>query len=352
MILSGAPALLLGYVLIGMLSLLLGGLWFRRWGQGSHFNQSLRGFGLGMILPISHEKVVSRYRDICKGDIPVGASISFLISVQTVGIVALCLSLPLLGWSLTALRLIGSILIICSLIGIFNWWIKRQTSHVSAQTGDIRDVNAQGEAWAGAEFYGDNARKLGRFAEISAIKVVDATAPMIMMGLLVAALVQPALFAPWLKSLPFGADVLLAVILGLLLHGCAAGITLLAVALIVGGASPGAALAFLMVSPIIHVSSYLAISQICGRGLSRLFVLVVLVLALGMGYVTNLLLPISGVVSSGSTPVGMMQIVSWCCVVIIGLLYLAAFIRKGPRFFLAPTFAHLERESPDHQFVR
>jgi uncharacterized membrane protein YraQ (UPF0718 family) len=86
-------------------------------------------------------------------------------------------------------------------------------------------------------------------------EVVDHTAPWIIFGLAVAALVSPWLTGGWFAGLPSPVAILLFAALGFPTYVCAASATPLVATLPAAGLTPGAGIAFLITGPATNLST-------------------------------------------------------------------------------------------------
>ena len=138
------------------------------------------------------------------------------------------------------------------------------------------------------------------------MEVVDDTAAWIVTGLAIAALFSPDTLPGVFGPLPPHVDVLGFALLGLPLYVCASGATPLAAALIFAGASPGAAVAFLLAGPASNVTTLGILSKMHGKGQAWLFggVVVVLSVVLGVGVNMVLGLTYSVPLAAAGTPGG------------------------------------------------
>ena len=163
-------------------------------------------------------------------------------------------------------------------------------------------------------------------------EVVDETAPWILIGLAIAALISPGALATTLSGWPAGLDVVLFALLSLPLYVCASGATPLAAALIFAGVSPGAALAFLLAGPASNVTTLGVLSDLHGRKVSVVFGVGMVALAITAGVLTNLFLPSSSnvVISHGHdhTTFGWLN---WASMIGLVLIFALSFLRVGPR---------------------
>ncbi|HEX8433784.1 permease, partial [Archangium sp.] len=188
--LETAPALLAAYVLTGLGQVFLGDAslaWLRR---GSTLTQALRGTVVGLPLALCSCGVLPVYRGLIRKGVPVAAALSFLVAAPEIGVSAFLVSVPLIGWPLTLARLGGAFLValLCGVIVsrlVPAAQLAAMTSPAGGPTPPLRQRLAQG-------------------LKEGLIESVDHTAPWILVGVGMAALVEPLLAAEWLSRLPPG----------------------------------------------------------------------------------------------------------------------------------------------------
>ena len=167
------------------------------------------------------------------------------------------------------------------------------------------------------------------------IDVVDDTAPRIILVLGVAALADALLLTNALNSIPDWCEVALFALLGIPTYVCASGATLLAAVLVCKGVLSGAALAFLLTGPATNLTTLGVLAQLHGRQLAMAFVSVVIVLSILLGWGVNVVSPV--VEASALKLESAQQWGSWegLCFLALCALFLASFVRMGPRAFIS-----------------
>ena len=332
--LESAPALLLAYVGAGLVYALMPRASIAWMGRGNSLSQAARGMGFGLPLPICSCGVVPVYRTLVVQGVPASAAMSFLVATPELSLDAVLISLPLLGGPFTAVR-VACAALVALLIG---WGIGRlvRPPAVPRPTAEERDAD----------------RPLGQRViaglRVGLGEVVDDTAPWIVLGLGVAALVDPLLSADWLARIPPAVEVGLFALLGIPTYVCASGATPLVAVLIFKGASPGAALAFLLTGPATNLTTFGVLSRLHGVRVALWFGLGIMALALALGYAVNLALdlpPALAVDEVGGHGWWSLEGVSLCALCALCALSL---LRRGPRAFVGEIFAADEEDDHDH----
>jgi hypothetical protein len=175
---------------------------------------------------------------------------------------------------------------------------------------------------------------------------VDHVGPWLIAGIAIAALVEPILHSDLLRRWPVGADVLLFAGVGMPLYVCASGATPLAAVLVANGASPGAALAFLLSGPATNITTFGVLSKIHGKRAALLFGAAILGLSIGLGLLTNLVIgEVRGTPSGEGHAHGWLHIGS---LVVLTAVFAASVLRQGPRGFVGQVLDPYGHENEEH----
>lgn len=319
--LQSAPALVLAYVAAALVYSLLPPAsvnWMRR---GSPLSQSARGMGFGLPLPVCSCGVVPVYRSLVMQGVPATAGMAFLVATPELSIDALLISLPLLGGEMTLARVAAAGFVALTI----GWLLGRFVPSLTAPAG----ASAKTSAGAG--------ERLAKFRE-SFREVVDTTAPWILVGLALAAVVEPS-HSAWADLLPAGfGQVELFALLGMPVYVCATGATPLVAILIYKGVSPGAALAFLLTGPATNVTTFGILTQLHGRRIALAFGAGIACLAVVAGHAVNAFgpaLPGTPLHHAHDSSTGLQEV----SLAVLALIVAASLLRRGPRGFVGQLFA-------------
>jgi uncharacterized membrane protein YraQ (UPF0718 family) len=319
--LESAPALLIAYSTAGLVGVFLphaGVAWMRR---GPALMQAVRGVAFGLPLPLCSCGVLPVYRSLIARGAPAVAAMAFLVAAPELGIDAVLLSFPLLGLRLTLARLLCATLVaLC--VGVL----------VGRTTGS---AEPDGRAPAlPAPPAGTLGQRVRAALQLGLVETVDHTGPWIVLGLAIAAAIEPLVRPEWLTRLPAGWDVPLFALLGMPMYVCASAATPLVAVLVHKGISPGAAMAFLLVGPATNVTTLGILAQLHGRRVAAWFALVIAMVAMLLGWLTNFVV---GDLPGYPFHVGHQHTgpLHPLCLGVLILLLGASFVRQGPRGFLA-----------------
>jgi uncharacterized membrane protein YraQ (UPF0718 family) len=326
--LVSAPVLLLAYIVASLVGAFIPRderllAWLNCEGSS---RQQLRGLVAGIFQPARNDSALQPRPLVARIGTPAGVALftaSALLSVE-----ALFLSVPLLGLEYTLLR--------CAAILLFSWLVGRIVWRLGS-AGSARD-NASGmkpelrradrRRWCAIALQGFRDSMMER---------IDHSAPWVVLGLLSAAIAQPMLQDGLLQNFSSLWAVLFFAVLGLPVYICAAGATPLMAVLVAATISPGAALAFLITGPAIHLRLFTALAELRGKKTAVSYVFIVFFFALGAGYLINALLP-------DYQPPAWQQAAKgdtwWQLIplVVVGALYLYSLLRGGARAFVMRLF--------------
>jgi len=325
--LESAPALLLAYAVGGFLTGELPDRWLQWLSRGGPAAQSLRGMALGLPLPICSCGVLPLYQSLVRRGLPVAAATAFLIATPEVGLTALFVSLPLLGWEATLLR-VGTAAVLASFVG---YALARMLAAAPVFTEKPACGACCGHDHVSAT---PEEPRLRRALRSGFVDLVDGTAAWIIAGIALAAFAMPYVEGVLWTQLPDGLEVLVFALIGLPLYVCAAAATPLIAVLIAAGVSPGAALAFLLTGPATNIATFGVLAGLHGRRHALLFSVLTGSGAVALGLLVNLIVPtlqtrVPTLHEHAGTPLQQLSLL------LLVLLYAASLLRRGGRAFLS-----------------
>ena len=340
--LDSAPALLLAYVAAGLVQVALPAASIAWMARGSHLSQALRGMVFGLPLPICSCGVVPVYRSLALAGVPTAAAIAFLVAAPELGLDAALLSVPLLGASFAAGRVVSAALVALAagwLIGV----LAPRLLPPSTAASDVAIVDERAH-----KHRTDWPQRLLEGLRIGLGEIVDHTGPWVLLGLATAAAAAPLLENGLLGHIPHGWDVPLFALLGMPVFVCASGATPLVAVLIAAGASPGAGLAFLLTGPATNVATLGVLSRMHGPRVAVAFAGSIATMAVGLGLILNTLLPGYAVPSLHPDAEATPGWPSMLALGIVALLFAASLLRQGPRHFVGQILAFANGDGTQH----
>lgn len=331
--LESAPALVLAFAGSGLLRGLLERASTGWLDGGSSLRQASKGVAFGLPLPICSCGVLPVYQTLVSRGAPVAAALAFLVATPELGLDALLVTVPLLGWELALARLIAATVVALAVAVVVGRGVPRK--EVVAPPSDRPTETGWGERLAEGLRFG--------FGELA-----DHIGPWILVGLMAAALLEPMLADDWLAALPAGLDVPVAALVGLPGYVCASGATPLAAILMHKGLSAGGAIAFLLTGPATNVTTFAVLSGLHGRRFALAFAAGVTVAAVAMGMIVNVALgdhpalPLHEQAAEGGS------LLEAIALGLLGLVMASSVWRQGPRGFIGQIFGGHDHDHHDH----
>lgn len=309
--LAAAPLLVMAYVAAGVLRALLPAGRPSDLTPTSRVSQALRGLTYGARVPVCSCDVLPLYRSLLGVGVPLTAALTVLVAAPDLGLAALFLSLPLLGAELTLARLVAaSVLALGVALALGRRAASRQVEPAeSPERGPFDQRLAAGLRYA----FGD---------------LVDHTLPWVLLGLALAAFLEPVLAEGMVSGIPALLQVPVFALLGAPLYLCAAGATPIVAVLVHKGVSAGAALALLLTGPALNTAAAHLLGSLHGRRFALAFVALVVTAATALGWLTDALVTPSALPMHGAPQPTPLQIAG---LAILGALLLRSILRQGPR---------------------
>ncbi len=311
--------LLLGFILAGVLHVFFPDSFIRRHLGHSSFGSVIKSSLFGIPLPICSCGVVPVATSLRQSGASKGATISFLISTPQVGADSFMITYSLMGWVFGVFRIIAS-LITALLAGLLvNLWDKSPDEPPRLCDTDQETI-------------ADRFKTVLSYIEY---QLLGSIVNMLLVGILVAgfisALIPPVFFEQYFNS-PF-LSMLLMLLIGIPLYVCAAASTPIAAALILKGLSPGAALVFLLTGPATNAMSIVAVTKIVGKKATLIYLTVIALVSLALGFGLNLLVAhygLSQIITQHQHDL-LPQNVKIASSVIMGLMIIGFYVQKFSR---------------------
>lgn len=322
--LESAPALLVAYLMAGLVHALVAPGKSARLNRGSTIHQGLSGMAFGLPLPIRLCGVLPRYEGLVKQGVSTSAAVAFLVATPELGIDVVLMSIPLLGGPFTIVRVAAA----ATVALVVALAMARFSARFSAPRTAVRSQPV-------AELADSlPVRRLHMAMRSGFVDMVDHTAPWILVGLIIAALLGPLMDGSWMTRLPAGVDVLLFAAIGLPLYVCASASTPLVAVLVAAGVSPGAGLALLITGPAANMATIGMLSRLHGVRFAYAFAVAMIVAAITLGLLVNAVLPTGFMPTLSQAALNTTSPLELFAVIALAALYAASVLRRGARGFL------------------
>lgn len=333
-----APAALLSFLLVGALTALYPDGAPKLPSRGPVFFDSLAGVVAGLPHPLCSCSVAPLYTTLVdRGTSPVSAR-AFLVAAPELGVPAVLLTAALMGLPFTAARVIG-VALVALFVGASAFSLSASTPTSSAKD-DARKETLQERALRGFRH--------------GFVDAVDHILPWMLLGLGIAALIEPSIAEDALKNVSAPLQTISFSLAALPLYLCAAGSTPIAFLLLHKGASAGAALAFLLVGPVTSLPTLALLKKLHGTRSTVLFASLVVAGACAAGIIVDLVFPVGedsmlnvvdNLHAQAATGPSTFEV---CCVVVLGGLLLSSLVRQGIRGFLVQIMSPQHTHAADH----
>ncbi len=326
---EGAPYILAGFALAGAVFVLFRSKNLARLFRGPAPLAAAKGVLFGAPLPICSCGVVPVSVALQRNRVPRSALMSFLISTPETGITSVLLTVGLIGSTFAWLR--PAVAVVTALLaGVVVAVVDRRLrgAAAAASVEVSPEVEARDGAGASALVSLDDAERLGAPAAAAGaeeapkgttalsaegktetpwgdqvwpfvraslragfVELLDDVAFWLVAGIAISALVAAVVPADFLVGLNPWTALLVAVLAGLPLYMCAASSTPVAMALLLKGLAPGAALVFLLVGPATNVGTIALLNKFFGKHFTVVYLATVTAVALAAGAALNLFGP-------------------------------------------------------------
>ena len=284
-----SPYLLLGFFFAGVMHAFIPGMVYNRYLGGKGFKSVFYGALFGVPLPLCSCGVLPTAMSLRKQGASKGATASFLISTPETGVDSIIATYSVLGLPFAVIRPVAAF---CNAI-MGGWLInkfgdKDEVVPVDASAKTCFCHHKQEETHH--EGFLGKMREALRFGFVEMIEDIG---KWLVIGLVIAGLIT--VFVPDEFFALFRGNTQLSMLLVLCIaipmYICATGSIPIAVALMMKGLTPGAALVLLMAGPACNMASILVINKTLGRKSLVLYLVSIITMAILWGHVVDYLLP-------------------------------------------------------------
>ncbi len=279
-----APYLLFGFLMAGILSVLISKDYVQRHLGGHGWIGSLKAALVGVPMPLCSCGVIPLAASLRKHGASRGATASFLASTPQTGVDSLMVTYALLGWIFAVFRAIVAFAsgVICGTA------VAAVSPEESTGTEECHDECCQPIRQSAIK----------RMLSYGFISLPRDIARAMILGIIISGIISGLIpenfFADRLGDSP--ATMLLMLGIGIPLYVCSSASVPIALAFIKAGLSPGAALVFLITGPATNAATLTTLWQIIGKKQLAIFLATLAACALGAGLLMNQFSPVLGVI--------------------------------------------------------
>lgn len=321
-----SPYLLLGFLLAGLMHAFIPGGWYAKYLSGHSLRSVFNAALFGVPLPLCSCGVLPTAMSLRREGAGKGAVTSFLIATPQTGVDSIFATYSLMGLPFAIVRPITAFL--TAIVGgtLVNWGTKPETlklsnSSLPTHNSSPLPTNSFNSKVFSALRYGfvEMMQDIGKWLVIG----------LIIAGL-ITVLVPDSFFAVFKDNTML--SMLLVLCISIPMYICATGSIPIAVALMLKGLTPGAALVMLMAGPACNAASLILVNKVLGKRTLLLYLAAIIGGAVLSGIVIDQLLPrywfteyLSTANACCNDVAGWFQ---WLCTGILALLLLNAFRLK------------------------
>jgi uncharacterized membrane protein YraQ (UPF0718 family) len=278
-----APYLLFGFLMAGVLSVLISKDYVRRHLGGHGWVGSIKAALVGVPMPICSCGVIPLAASLRKHGASRGATASFLASTPQTGIDSLMITYALLGWVFAVFRAVVAFVsgIVCG----------AAVAAVSPKE-DLEEKECTDECCQP-----NQQPAILRMLRYGFLVLPRNVSKALVLGIVISGilsgLIPDDFFADKLGDSPVA--MLMMLVIGIPIYVCSSASVPIALAFIKAGLSPGAALVFLITGPATNAATLTTLWQIIGKKQLAVFLVVLSLCALGAGLLMNQFSPTLGV---------------------------------------------------------
>lgn len=277
-----APYLLLGFFIAGVLHVFVPNTLYRKYLGGDNVRSVLLAVLFGIPLPLCSCGVIPTAVGMHKDGASKGATTAFLIATPQTGVDSILATYSMLGLPFAILRPIVALItgVIGGILTTFGATAPEPATEVAAAEGQAADTTPSGSPVARALSYAftDMLMDIGRWLVIGLV-----------LAALITVLVPNDFFVAYKGN--YVINMFIVLLIACPMYVCATGSIPIAVALMMKGLSPGAALVFLMAGPATNMASMMVLGKTLGRRTTITYLSSIIFGAVGFGVLVDMLLP-------------------------------------------------------------
>lgn len=283
-----SPYLLLGFLLAGIMHAFIPDGWFNKYLSGNTMSSVINAAIFGIPLPLCSCGVIPTAMSLRREGASKGAVVSFLIATPQTGVDSIFATYSLMGLPFAIVRPIAALF--TAVMGGAFVALGEKDGIQSASRHDVQDEASK--AWSEQKHlsFGERCMEALHFGFV---EMMEDIGKWLVVGLVVAglitALVPDEFFAVFKDNTAL--SMLLVLCISVPMYICATGSIPIAVALMMKGLTPGAALVMLMAGPACNVASILVINKVLGKKTLVLYLTAIITGSILFGVAIDQLLP-------------------------------------------------------------
>jgi len=285
-----APWLLLGFLMAGLLSVCVSPAWVERHLGGRGLGSIVKAAVFGVPLPLCSCGVIPVAASIRRHGASRSATTSFLLSTPQTGVDSIAVTYALMGWVFAIFRPIAALLtgvIGGLLVHLFGRSKTEKAAHVPEAPACTEPCCREG----------GSRNVVIRILHYGLVVLPRDIGMPLLLGVLIAGVLAAVVPKDRLADYvaPGILSILLMMVLGVPLYVCATASVPIAAGFIHAGASPGAALAFLIAGPATNAAAFTTIWKLLGRRTAVIYLATVAASAMACGLILDRLIGPEGI---------------------------------------------------------
>ncbi len=345
-----SPFLLLGFLLAGLMHAFIPASYYKRFLSRRSMKSVINAALLGIPLPLCSCGVIPTAMSLRKEGASKGATTAFLIATPQTGVDSIFATYSLMGLPFAIMRPLAAL--VTSLLGgalgnIADKKEEESTTHSLPQSTEGVPEGYSTRVSVGLQAYGQAppanecrkvlniTTKLLEALRYAFLEMMEDIGKWLLVGLVLAGLITVLLPDDLFTVFHHNtwASMLLVLVIAIPMYVCATGSIPIAVALMLKGLTPGAALVLLMAGPACNFASILVVRKVMGTSALLTYLLSIVVGAIAFGCLTDwlqfhgavdFLARLSQVHACCTTE--STSIFSWCCTALLCLLLFNALV--------------------------
>ncbi len=284
-----SPFLLLGFMLAGLMHEFVPNTLYTRYLGKPTFGSVVLAALFGVPLPLCSCGVIPTAMGIRREGASKGATISFLIATPQTGVDSIIATYSLMGLPFAVIRPVVALL-----TAIFGGTLCNALDNDNVD--DNLNLNANLNANDGKKStptLSSSSKRLRRAFAYAFGEMMEDIGKWLAVGLVVAGIITAAVPNSWFNIFQDNTlySILFVLLFSIPMYLCATGSIPIAMALMLKGLTPGAALVLLMAGPACNAASILVVGKVLGKRTMLIYLVSIVMGAIVFGYVIDYMLP-------------------------------------------------------------
>lgn len=284
-----SPFLLLGFLLAGLMHEFVPNTLYTRYLGKPSFRSVVLAALFGVPLPLCSCGVIPTAMGIRREGASKGATISFLIATPQTGVDSIIATYSLMGLPFAVIRPVVALLTaifggtLCNVVENVDDNDNLNANHNANHNDDKKPTSSSTSS----------SKRLRRAFAYAFGEMMEDIGKWLAIGLVVAGIITAAVPNSWFNIFQDNTlySILFVLVFSIPMYLCATGSIPIAMALMLKGLTPGAALVLLMAGPACNAASILVVGKVLGKRTLLIYLVSIVMGAIVFGYVIDYMLP-------------------------------------------------------------